>query len=157
MIPELLEFLIRERAPFEVIDHGDVATVQVPATSRRALSRRVARVVILRDGEWYALAVLPETARLDLTELRRGTGRHALAFAMADDLRRQFPYFAIDPLSPFGRMFGLPVYLDRAFAEEAEMIFESGTHRERVSMPMGEYVRVERPAILPLARAPRAA
>jgi prolyl-tRNA editing enzyme YbaK/EbsC (Cys-tRNA(Pro) deacylase) len=54
-------------------------------------------------------------------------------------------------------MFELPVYLDRAFAEEAEMIFESGAHRERVSMPMGEYVRDERPEILPLARALRAA
>jgi hypothetical protein len=52
VIPELLEFLIRQRAPFDVIDRGDVATVLVPATSRRALGCQVARVVIVRDGEW---------------------------------------------------------------------------------------------------------
>jgi hypothetical protein len=74
VIPELLEFLIRQRAPFDVIDRGDVATVQVPATSRRALGCQVARVVIVRDGEWYALAVRPETAGLDLTGLRRRIG-----------------------------------------------------------------------------------
>jgi hypothetical protein len=37
------------------------------------------------------------------------------------------------------------------------MVFESGTHREEVSMPMAEYIRVERPAIAPLARVPLAA
>jgi prolyl-tRNA editing enzyme YbaK/EbsC (Cys-tRNA(Pro) deacylase) len=50
-------------------------------------------------------------------------------------------------------VFGLPVYLDRAFAEQDEIVFESGTDREAVTMPMGEYVRVERPAIVPLVRA----
>jgi Ala-tRNA(Pro) deacylase len=56
-------------------------------------------------------------------------------------------------MPPFGRVFGLPVYLDRAFAEEAEIVFESGTDGEAVNMPMGVYVRVERPAIVPLGRA----
>jgi hypothetical protein len=35
------------------------------------------------------------------------------------------------------------------------LVFESGTDREAVNMPMGAYVRVERPAIVPLVRAAR--
>jgi Ala-tRNA(Pro) deacylase len=60
-------------------------------------------------------------------------------------------------MPPFGRIFGLPVLLDRAFAAEDEIVFESGTRREEVSMPMGAHIRVERPAIEPLARVPLAA
>ena len=103
------------------------------------------------------MAVLPATARLDLSELRRRTRRYDLAVASEDDFKGLLPDCEIGALPPFGRVCGLPVYLDRAFAAEDEVVFESGTHREEVSMPMGEYIRVARPAIVPLARAPLAA
>ena len=150
MIPELRDFLIREKAPF------DVTPVSHPATACRSAGR-LAKVVILREGDAYALAVLPAAAALDLEGVRRRIGRYALALAREGEFREQFPEFAVGPLPPFGRMSGIPVYLDRAFAEEDAIAFESGPSREVVTMPMDEYVRVERPAITPLGRALRAA
>jgi len=152
MIPELLEFLTREGAPFEVIeDHeADTAASHIPG-------RRLAKVMILRDGGSYAMAVVPAAAQLDLAELQRRIRRYGLALASQDELERLFPDCEIGAVPPFGRLFGLPVYLDRTFAAEAEMVFESGTHRELVKMPMGEYVRIERPGIAPLVRLARAA
>jgi Ala-tRNA(Pro) deacylase len=147
MICELHDFLIRERAPF----------VSRLATAYRADRGRPAKVVILRDGDAYALAVLPAAAALELTGFRRRIGRYGLAPAEESDFRGQFPEFGAGPLPPFGRLFAIPVYLDRALAEEAELIFESGANRDVISMPMNEYVRVERPAIAPLAHALRAA
>ena len=157
MIPELRELLTREGAPFEVIGHREVYTAQERAAACHVPGRRLAKVVIVRDGDWYAMAVLPATARLDLSEFRRRTRRYDLAVASEADFKGLFPDCEIGAMPPFGRVFGLSVYLDRAFAAGDEMIFESGTHREEVSMPMGEYIRVERPAIAPLARVPLAA
>lgn len=54
-------------------------------------------------------------------------------------------------------MVAIPVYLDRAFAGETWMRFEGDADREVVSLSMRDYVRVERPAIVPLAQALRAA
>lgn len=142
MITELHAFLIRERAPFEVRD---------------ADGRCFAKVVALRDGDLYALAVLPAASSFDLMSFRRRIGRYALTVANEDEFRDQFPELARGPLLPFGRMLGIPVYLDRGLAEEPAMTFESGADGEVVSMPMHDYVRAERPAIAPLARALRAA
>jgi Ala-tRNA(Pro) deacylase len=103
------------------------------------------------------MAVVPAAAQLDLAELQRRIRRYGLALASQDELERLFPDCEIGAVPPFGRLFGLPVYLDRTFAADAEMVFESGTHRELVSMPMGEYVRIERPDIVPLVRLARAA
>jgi len=152
MIPELLEFLTREGALFEVIeDHeADTAASHIPG-------RRLAKVVILRDGGSYAMAVVPAAAQLDLAELQRRIRRYGLALASEDEFKGLFPDCDIGAMPPFGRLFGLPVYLDRTFAAEAEMVFESGTHRELVRMPMGEYMRIERPGIAPLVRLARAA
>lgn len=148
MIPEVRELLIRERAPFEVIGPR-----LAPASANHQACRQLARVVIVRDGDWYAMAVFPAAARLDLAQLRRGTGRYDLIVTEDAEIRGQIPDCPTATMPPFGRVFGLPVYLDRAFAEEAAIVFESGTDREAVTMPMGEYVRVERPAIVPLVRA----
>ncbi len=157
MIAELRELLTREGAPFEVISHREVYTAQERAATCHVPGRRLAKVVIVRDGAWYAMAVLPATAQLDLSELRRQTRRYDLAVASEDDFVGVFPDCEIGAMPPFGRIFGLPVYLDRAFAAGDGIVFESGTHREEVSMPMGAYIRVERPAIAPLARVPLAA
>ena len=152
VIPELRELLIRERAPFEVIGPRLTPLLE-PSAASHVARRRLARVVIVRDGDWYAMTVLPATARLDLSQLRRRTGRYGLTVAEDDEIKGQVPDCPVATMPPFGRVFGLPVYLDRAFAEEAEIVFESGTDREAVNMPMGAYVRVERPAIVPLGRA----
>jgi Ala-tRNA(Pro) deacylase len=157
LISELREFLIRERAPFEVIDLRDALGASHPTSTRRGDGGSIARVVILRDGDLYALAVLPGAAALDLTGFRRRTGRYALALAKEDEFRGQFPELAVGPLLPFGRLFAIPVYVDRMLAEQTTMVFESSADREVVSMPMSEYVRVERPAIAPLTQALRAA
>jgi Ala-tRNA(Pro) deacylase len=157
MIPELLEFLIRERAPFEVIEDREADTTQKRAAVSHISGRRLAKAVIFRDGGSYGMAVVPAAAQLDLAELQRRIRRYGLALASQDELERLFPDGEIGAVPPFGRLFGLPVYLDRTFAAEAEMVFESGTHRALVRMPMGEYVRIERPGIVPLVRLARAA
>lgn len=156
MIRELRDFLARERAPYEVVGRPDAVNASDPPTESRA-SGRPAKVVILRERDSYAVVVLPADAVFELTAFRRRTGRYAVSLADADELRTEFPEFADGPLPPFGRLFGIPVYLDRALAFETAMRFESGAPREVIDMPMSEYVRVERPAILPMTEALRAA
>jgi Ala-tRNA(Pro) deacylase len=143
VIPELRELLTRERAPFEVTG----------ARLAPRPDRHLARVVIVRDGDWYAMTVSPAAAGLDLAQLRRRTGRYGLTVAEDEEIDGQLPECPIAAMPPFGRVFGLPVYLDRKLAEENEIVFESGPDNEEINMPMGAYVRVERPAIMPLARA----
>lgn len=151
MIAEVRELLIRERAPFEVIGPR-LAPAQEPTAANYFPGRQLARVVIVRDGDWYAMTVLPATARLDLSQLRRRTGRYGLAVMEGDTIEGQVLDCPIGAMPPFGRVFGLPVYLDREFAEEAEIVFEGGQDHEEINMPMGAYVRVARPTIVPLAR-----
>lgn len=147
MIAELRDFLVREGAPFTV-------TAGPPAP---IAGGSLARVVILRDGDAYVLAVLPAAATLDLAGFRRRVGRYGLTIAKEEQFRAELPELGDGPVPPFGRMVAIPVYLDRTLAGEAVMRFEGDADRETVSLPMRDYVRVERPAIAPLTQALRAA
>jgi Ala-tRNA(Pro) deacylase len=110
---------------------------------------RVVRDVKEARGQapWFALAVVPAASRLDIPELRALTGRPRLTLAGEHEFAALFPDCAAGAMPPFGHLYGLPVFLDRALASEAKLVFEAGTHREEIRMPMAEYLRMEDPEI----------
>ncbi len=150
------ELLTREAVPFELIEHRDVYTAQERAAVAHVSGRLVAKVVLVRDGEWHAMVVLPASTRVDLPALRRATGRPSLELAGETALARLFPDCEVGAMPPFGRLYGLSVYLDSALAESPEMVFPAGSHHEEVRMPMRDYLRIERP-VVSLAVTPHAA
>ena len=156
MNAQVHELLTREAVPFEVIEHRDVYTAQERAAAAHISGRLVAKVVVVRDGEWHAMVVLPAAGRVDLPALRQATGRPGLELAGETELARLFPDCDVGAMPPFGRLYGLPVYLDSTLAERPEMVFPGGSHHEEVRMPMHEYLRIERP-IVSVAVTPHAA
>ena len=147
MTPNIREMLTREGVRFEAIDHRDVYTAQERAAACHISGRVLAKVVVLRDADGYAMAVLPAASWVDLPALRRATGRPGLALATEADLSRLFPDCDIGAMPPFGQMYGLPVYLDAALARQRELVFPGDTHHEEVRIPMPEYLRIERPIV----------
>lgn len=160
MITRLRELLTQEGARFEILAHRDVYTAQERAAACHVTGRRVAKVVVIRDEpeEWFALAVLPAAAYLDVVRLREVTGRPRLRLAREEEFARLFPDCDAGAMPPFSRLYpGLRVFLDRELAQQPELVFEAGTHREEVRMAMSDYLRIERPEVVALAAQARAA
>lgn len=159
MNPKLRELLAREGARFEIIDHRNVYTAQERAAACHLPGRLLAKVVVVHDDDdWFALAVLPASAHLDLLNLRETTGRPRLRLASEAEFSRLFPDCEIGAMPPFGRMYeGLEVYLDSGLAAGDELVFPGGTHHEEIRIPMREYLRIEQPEVAPLTVRPRAA
>jgi Ala-tRNA(Pro) deacylase len=159
MNDRLKDMLVRERTRFEVIPHREAFTAQERAAACQITGQRVAKVVVVRDDEvspahpWFALAVLPAASRLDLPQLRSLTGRPHLTLARESEFSALFPDCAPGAMSPFGGLYGLGVYMDRALATEPDLVFEGGTHREEVRMPTAEFLRLERPIVASLRAA----
>lgn len=157
MISRLAEMLTREGVRFDVIGHPEVYTAQERAAACHVTGRTLAKVVVVRDGDWCAMAVLPAARRLDLRHFGRLTGRYGLTLAREVEFSKLFPDCDVGAMPPFGRLWGLDVYLDSALAAAEELVFEGGTHREEIRMPMTDYVRIECPTITSLAEISRAA
>jgi Ala-tRNA(Pro) deacylase len=157
MNERLRELLARERAAFELVGHAEVYTAQERAASCHVSGHRLAKTVIVRDGDWVAMTVVPASAYVDLARLRQVTGRRDLGLANERDFARLFPDCDTGAMPPFGELYGLPVYLDRSLAEGSELVVEAGTHREELRIPTADYLRVARPVVDAFAATPRAA
>jgi Ala-tRNA(Pro) deacylase len=147
MNERLQEKLRRAGARFELIPHPEVFTAQERAQACGVTGQRLAKVVVVRDGEWFGLAVVPAAAYLDVGQMRVLTGRPELTVAREKEFAPLFPDCDLGAMPPFGQLYGMTAFLDSSLADEPEFVFEAGTHREDIRMPMGEYLRVEEPAI----------
>jgi Ala-tRNA(Pro) deacylase len=138
MNDKLRHLLRRRKARFEVITHPEIYTAQERAAACGITGRQLAKVVMVRDGEWFGLAVVPAAAYVDFDELRMLTGRPDLTLAREQELASLFPDCEPGAMPPFGRLYGLSVFLDISLVQEPEFVFEGGTHREEVRMAMDE-------------------
>jgi Ala-tRNA(Pro) deacylase len=153
MNPRLQELLTGEDAPFQVVRHREVYTAQERAAVCHIAGRTLAKVVVVHDptDDWYAFAVLPAPAYLDVLALRELTGRPRARIAREADFARLLGDCDVGAMAPFGRLWGgLEVFVDRALAAGGEIVFEAGTHDEEVRMAMTDYVRVARPEVAAL-------
>jgi prolyl-tRNA editing enzyme YbaK/EbsC (Cys-tRNA(Pro) deacylase) len=111
-----------------------------------------AGAVVVHDGPWYAVAVMPAGARLDLARLRHLTRRWGLCVAEDAALPGLFPgWDATELPPPFARRYGLDLYLDRALLRERELEIRGRGADPAVRVALNEYLLAERPAVAELS------
>jgi Ala-tRNA(Pro) deacylase len=54
-------------------------------------------------------------------------------------------------MPPFGNLYGMDVFVDRVLAEDKEIAFNAGSHRELVRMRFADFRDLVKPAIIALA------
>ena len=94
------------------------------------------------DGD-LAMLVMPAAYRADLTRLSRALGGNQVELAREDEFKGLFPDCEPGAMPPFGRLFELPLYCDKALAEQDEIEFNAGTHTDTIRMWFSEFARIE--------------
>jgi Ala-tRNA(Pro) deacylase len=145
---ERMEAYLNENGvPFEVKRHSIAYTMPEVAAALHESGKHVAKVVMVVDGEQMAMCVIPSACHLDLARVRELTGLGQARLAQEHEFSERFADCAPGAMPPFGNLYGLPVYVDRALAEQAEMVFLVGTHQESAKIAYGDFGRLVQPIV----------
>lgn len=146
---ERLKYSLDERGiAYQTLDHREVFTAQEVAAAAHVPGRQLAKVVIVREnGSGHVMMVLPASSRLDLTSLRRVTGRRKLSLAREEEFAGLFPDCDPGAMPPFGNLYDMPVYIDACFPHAKDFFFQAGNHREVVRLRYDDYERLVRPTV----------
>jgi Ala-tRNA(Pro) deacylase len=145
---KLKEFLDSRGAKYVSIQHSPAFTAQEIAQSAHIAGRDFAKTVIVRmDGD-LAMVVLPANRKIILSDLREMMLSERLELATEDEFRARFPDCEVGAMPPFGILYGMPVYLSKSLADEAEIAFNAGSHREIIKMPFEEYAELAQPTVM---------
>jgi Ala-tRNA(Pro) deacylase len=149
---ERIEAFMREKnVAFEVLTHPDAYTMQEVAAALHVSGRQVAKVVMVKaDGEAVML-VVPAPFRLNLDKVKAMLGVKKVSLARESEFTALFPDCLPGAMPPFGHLYGLPVYVEEALAEQKDIVFRVGTHRHTIKLAYADYARLAAPTVAEFA------
>jgi len=152
---ERLEQLFRDQGvKYTVTTHPEVYTAQEVAAVEHVSGYAMAKTVaVFADGR-LLLVVLPAPHRVALDKVQRALGAKEVRLAREEEFGRVFTDCEVGAMPPFGSLYGVPVYVDRALGRDPEIVFRAGTHRETMRMAYADFERLERPQVGDYAAAP---
>ena len=152
ILGKLKEFLDANGVAYEVRTHIPAFTAQEIAAAQHVPGREMAKVVILRSGGEFLMAVLPAPYLVDVQALAKAAGKPDLQLASESEFAGLFPQCERGAMPPFGNLYGLPVWVDGSLARDKEIWFNAGTHDQTVHMVYDDFVRLVRPRVATFGR-----
>lgn len=155
MMPARLKTILdHEHVAYSTVLHVPTYSAQYAASVMHVPGKEVAKTVVLRSGKNVLLAVLPASYQISLEKLSAVVGSR-VQLAEERECSRLFPDCEPGVFPPFGELYGLPVYLDKALTEDPEIILSAGTRSEAIRMSNADFVRLVKPKIRSFAENPR--
>ncbi|NJN15733.1 MAG: YbaK/EbsC family protein [Oscillochloris sp.] len=145
-------YLQEQRVTYVTHHHTPAFTAQGVAEHEHIPHRYMIKVVIVfADGQMVMLAI-PASERVDLAKVSALVAAHDVRLATEEELASAFPDCKIGAMPPFGLLYDLPLYVDRALATDEVVFFQAGTHSVAMSLLFADYKRLARPIIADLTR-----
>lgn len=129
----LQRHLARQNVAYEVLAHPVTGSSSETAQSAHVSGNRIAKTVVLRDGDGYLLVVVPASHHLKIELVQSWLGR-SVALASEQEVGRLFPDCDLGAIPPVGDAYGLDVVLDDALTGLDEICFEGGDHQSLIKV-----------------------
>jgi len=147
----LEEYLRENGVPFEVQHHPRAITAQEVAATEHVPGKMLAKVVmVMVDGEMVVLS-LPAPYQVDLEKVGKVLGAEEARLAEEEEFEDAFPDCEVGAMPPFGNLYGMPVYVEEALAEDETIFFRAGTHTDTMSVRYADFEQLVEPTIAEFA------
>lgn len=145
-------FLDEHKVSYNVTEHKPVMTCEEAAEVRGVSLDSGAKAMVLKDtgkklaleGVPFYLAVLSASKRFNSKAFKKIINCKSLRFATPDEV---FQTTGCLPgaVPPFGKLFGVPVWVDRSLSKQESINFNCGLRSKSMSMSYADYFKVEAP------------
>jgi Ala-tRNA(Pro) deacylase len=147
MYERLERFLRAKGARYRTLVHHGAVTAQEQAEQSRTSGWNVAKVLIVKERDGYALAVLPAACIADLNRLKGLLGHGEIRLADIEEIRTVVPDCVPGAVPPFGELFGLRTFVDRSLLDAGEITMPGGDLATAIRMRGTEFSRIANPRV----------
>lgn len=149
-LSKLREFLDQNNIKYLVISHSVAYTAQGIAALTHTPGKELAKTVMVMVDGRLAMAVVPASYRVDLFKLKKYLRADTVELASEIEFRDRFPDCETGAMPPFGNLYGMDVFADESLANDKEIAFNAGSHRELVRLAFADFRGLVKPALIPL-------
>ena len=148
---DVVKFLKSNKVKFQLRHHPARFTAQEVAAAEHITGEEVAKIVIVKAGEKFAMFVLPATCVLEMAEARKVLGASVIRLATEEEIERLFPDCQVGAMPPFGAEYGVEMYVEKRLAADPEILIPAGTHEDSILMSWRDYERLAKPKVAAFA------
>lgn len=147
---KLKNFLEDHDVKYVSISHSPAYDAQRIAESAHIPGKEVAKTVIVKIDDKFAMVVLPASRRVHLGHLKAAVSASHVELATETEVENLFPDCEKGAMPPFGNLYDMGVYVAEQLAEDEEIAFSAGSHAELVRMSYKDFEKVVTPKVTAL-------
>lgn len=127
--------------PFDVLAHPPCDSLEEAAAALKLPAHQVARAVVLREGEYLCMVVLPLNFLIDFADLKALTHRDLQPLG-ATDLSRLFPDCDAHTVPPLGELYQIETFYEVSLLNKPTVLIEAGRRHCLIRLTHDEFVRL---------------
>jgi Ala-tRNA(Pro) deacylase len=147
---KLKDYLDQHEIQYVTISHSPAYTAQRIAELTRIPGRELAKTVIVKIDDKFAMAVLPASRRVNLRHMQEAIGADEVTISSEEEFKELFPDCEVGAMPPFGNLYDMGVYVAEQLTEDDEIAFNSGSHSELVKMRYNDFANLVTPQVVAL-------
>jgi Ala-tRNA(Pro) deacylase len=151
----LLKYLNDNNIHYQVLSHTQAFTAHQVAQASHVPDKAVAKTLLVKADDQYWMVVLGADQRLSERLLKHSLEAKQIHLAHEEDLEKFFPGCETSAMPPFGKLFGLPVIVEKRLTEDEEIVFNACTHTDSIRMKYEDYERLADPIVAEFAEEPQ--
>ena len=147
-IPQRIrDYLDSQNVSYEAIHHSQAFTAQEVAHSLHVSGKKCVKAVVAEGDHKIVIVVMPASHRLNFQELKSALKVNQLEMLVESELVDLFPDCDLGAIPPFGNLYGIDVWVDRAVASTEKIVFCAGTHEDCIRMRYSDFAKLTRPFV----------
>jgi len=147
---KLKDYLDQHEIQYVTISHSPAYTAQRIAELTRIPGKELAKTVIVKIDDKFAMAVLPASCRVNLWHLQEAIGADEVTLSSETEFNELFPDCEVGAMPPFGNLYNMGVYVAEQLTEDEEIAFNAGSHSELVKMSYSDFANLVTPQVVAL-------
>lgn len=152
-VKKLKEFLDTQRVKYVCISHSPAFTSQEIAASAHISGKQLAKTVMVKLGNQFAMVVLPANDHINFNTLKEAlNAKSVVDLANESEFKNLFPECEVGAMPPFGNLYNLPVYVSSRLVKFGQIVFNAGSHSELIQMSYPDFERLVKPKVIALQK-----
>ncbi len=149
-LEERIQSILEDKGiAYEIIDHEPVYTNPTMAEALGVSEAETVKSLVVKTKEGnLAVVVLPGDARMEWKRAAAGLGTKKVSFAKPDVVSEQVGC-DVGCVPPFGHLVSLPVAMEPALSQGAQLYFNPGRHDRSYRLSAHDLITVCEPSFLP--------
>ncbi len=149
-VKKLKELLDSHDVRYASISHSLAYSAQTIAEAAHIPRKELAKTVIVRIDDKFAMVVLPASSRVHLGHLKVAVSASHVELATETELENLLPDCERGAMPSFGNLYDMDVYVAEQLTEDEEITFSAGSHTELVRMSYKDFETLVTPKITAL-------